>query len=938
MATLSPERWREISPYVDEALSMDTGQRSAWLAALRVGKPEIAVLMEKLLASYSAAAAEHFLEQPPVLPAEPSIAGQIIGAYKLIEPIGQGGMGSVWLAERSDGRFERRVAIKFLRFSVSAQGGVERFKREGKILGQLNHPNIAELIDAGIASTGEPYLVLEYVEGNPIDEYCDRHRLEVDARIRLFLEVLSAVAHAHASLIVHRDLKPSNVFVAGSGHVKLLDFGIAKLVDETGSSGPTLLTLEGGAALTPQFAAPEQITGGPVTTATDVYSLGVLLYLLLTGQNPAGASPHSAAELVKAIVDTTPIAASDAVLLFADSALVAERRSSARDRLVRQLRGDLDTILAKALKKSPAERYSSVTALAQDLQLYLRHEPISARPDSFAYRASKFVARNRLGVAVALLIVALSGIAIVAVEREARRAEYRFQQVQRLAHTVLFDLNPQIENLSGSTPARELLVKTSLEYLDSLAAESGNDPKLQLELATAYEKIGDVQGNARFSNLGHPQAALESYGKAVVIARKLGRSPDALQVLARTYTNMGTVQAAALGLRSRARENLLLATTVADTLPALTGSPNYELRVWTYGLLGDMDEKFDPVRARGPLQHAIDLAREWSQVDPDPTAKYFLSILTWEKADMLWETGDLTAARQTLFGSLAINTGLAAKDQNNGELARQEFGVYEELGTLLGDPDYFNFGDQPGAANWLQKGLSGKERLLAADPSNARASFDVSEVAADLAAVYRDSDPTRSEKLYRRSLALSNALLNSDPSNAETLHWQALEKIRFGKLLSRTGNHAEAAAQLSDALKIANALVERDPEDLSFRELLGIALNENGSNLMRTGSVSGASLNLQQSEQILEKLFGENPRNLMVLRDLADCHRTIGDLAAKSSNWVEAQREYQKSLNLWQRWPTIGTSSIYDQRQRESAVQLLRRVQNHPPIQTTAGN
>ena len=932
MATLTPERWLEISPYLDHALSLSPEDRDAWLDTVRAEKPEIVRLLETLLESHRVAAEQGFLEKAPPLPVDPSAAGQKVGPYTLVSPLGQGGMGSVWLAERNDGRFERQVAIKFLRFSLADRGGLERFKREGRILSQLAHPSIAELIDAGVTDKGEPYLVLEHVKGKPIDEYCDDKRLGVEARLRLFLEVTGAVAHAHASLTVHRDLKPSNVLVRDDGKVKLLDFGIAKLLqDEGGSAEATALTLQGGSALTPQFAAPEQVTGSPVTTATDVYGLGNLLYLLLTGSHTVPATTRSPAELVKAILETEVVPASVAVVSSDESVKIAESRATTIDRLARQLRSDLDTIVSKALKKKPSERYSSVTGFADDLRRYLANEPITARPDSIAYRTRKFIARNKLAVTLGSVAMAAAVIAVMAVQREARRAEYRFQQVQRLAHTVLFDLNPQIEDLAGATPARELLVKTSLEYLDSLAAESGNDAKLQLELATAYEKIGDVQGNARFSNLGHPEAALESYGKAVTIARKLGRSPDALRLLARTYTNMGTVQAAALGLRSRARENLLLATNVADSLPALTGNPNYELRVWTHGLLGDMDEKFDPARARGPLQQALDIAREWSQAEPIPTTKYFVSILTWERADMLWETGDLVAARNTLMDSLAMNRELAAQDPNNGEWTRQEYGVYEELGTLFGDPDYFNLGDQQAAANWLQKGLDGKERLLAADPSNARASFDVSEVAADLAAVYRDIDPGRSEKLYRQSLGLSEAMLKADPDNAETLHWQALERIRFAKLLARTRKHAEAASQLSSALKVANMLVSRDPEDLSFRDLLGEVLHETGSQLAQAGALSEASLNLQQAEQILAKLFGENPSNVMILRDLADCHRSEGDLAARRSNWPEAQREYQKSLDLWQRWPEIGTSSIYDQRQRQAAVKVLREANRHIP-------
>ena len=238
----------------------------------------------------------------------------MIGPYTLISVIGHGGMGSVWLAKRNDGRFDRQVAVKFLNIALVGHGGEERFKREGTILGRLSHPNIAELIDAGLSSTGTPYIVLEFVEGDHIDRYCDRHQLAIEARVQLFLSVISAVAHAHANLIVHRDLKPSNVLVSKDGTVKLLDFGIAKLLEGDAQDGSaTQLTVQGGRAMTPEYAAPEQITGAPVTTATDVYALGVLLYVLLTGQHPTGAATHSPAELVKAIVDTEPKRISDVV-------------------------------------------------------------------------------------------------------------------------------------------------------------------------------------------------------------------------------------------------------------------------------------------------------------------------------------------------------------------------------------------------------------------------------------------------------------------------------------------------------------------------------------------------------------------------------------------------------------------------------------------------
>jgi Tol biopolymer transport system component len=326
-----------------------------------------------------------------------------------MEQIGQGGMSSVWLAERNDARFERKVAVKFLKIALIGRTGEERFKREGIILGRLSHPNIADLIDAGVSHAGQPYLVLEHIEGDHIDSYCDRHKLGIDARIRLFLDVLDAIDHAHANLIVHRDLKPPNILVSHGGKVKVLDFGIAKLLDDEDSPGKALQTLE--AALTPEYAAPEQLTGAPATIATDVYALGVLLYLLLTGCHPAGAGPHSHPELVKAILDVEPARPSDIVAPARDAAVIAlrnaVRRATTCNGLRRMLRGDLDTIVAKALKKDPQERYASVSELEGDLRRYLNHERITARPDTIAYRIAKFIRRRRRSVTAALLATLL---------------------------------------------------------------------------------------------------------------------------------------------------------------------------------------------------------------------------------------------------------------------------------------------------------------------------------------------------------------------------------------------------------------------------------------------------------------------------------------------------------------------------------------------------
>jgi serine/threonine protein kinase/tetratricopeptide (TPR) repeat protein len=512
MATLSPERWLAISPYLDKALSLTERERGPWLELLRSEKPDVADLIAKLLQEHRAAAEEGFLEGQPPHPAESSGSGQNIGPYTLISLLGQGGMGSVWLAERSDGRFERRFAIKFLRFSLTTGSDAERFKREGKILGQLSHPHIAELIDAGITQNGEPYLVLEHVDGDPLDEYCDRHSLNIESRIKLFLDVLGAVAHAHASLIVHRDLKPSNVLVRNDGQVKLLDFGIAKLLaDDTGAAEATLLTLEAGTALTPQFAAPEQITAAPITTATDVYALGVLLYLLLTGCHPTGQRTSSAAALVKAIVDLEPPRITEAVS-NASSTEFADKRSTTSDKLKRQLRGDLETIVSKALKKNPAERYGSVNALAGDLERYLKHEPISARPDSFTYRAGRFVRRNRMAVsltALALIAVIAGTVGTLVQARTARRqrdqALHERDRARRIAEfTVgMFKVSDPGERVGNAVTARQVLDKASQDVAVSLA----KDPDLQAQMM-------HVMGKA-YSNLGLHQRAQSLFESSI---------------------------------------------------------------------------------------------------------------------------------------------------------------------------------------------------------------------------------------------------------------------------------------------------------------------------------------------------------------------------------------------------------------------------------------
>ena len=419
------ERWLRLSPRLDEGLALDAAGRAAWLGRLRREDAALAADVEAALAQHAALAVEGFLDEPPAPPPVATLAGLVAGAWTLRSPLGQGGMGTVWLADRSDGRFKGQAAVKLLNASLVGRDGEARFRREASILARLRHPHIAGLIDAGVSSLGQPYLVLEHVHGEHIDRHCETAGLDVAGRIRLFLQVLEAVAHAHAHLIVHRDIKPQNVLVDREGRARLLDFGIARLL-EPDPGEPATVTRAGESALTPEYAAPEQVTGGLVTTATDLYSLGVLLCVLLTGQHPSGSKRRTPAEWARVIADTEPKAA---------SVLAAQ---AAHGRFVPALRGDLDNIVAKALRKDPRERYPSAEAFAEDLRRHLRHEPVSARADTAAYRAVKFVRRHPLGTtaAAAALVAAVlftGGIAWQAREARRQRDEARVQMARATA-------------------------------------------------------------------------------------------------------------------------------------------------------------------------------------------------------------------------------------------------------------------------------------------------------------------------------------------------------------------------------------------------------------------------------------------------------------------------------------------------------------------------
>ncbi|HKO56515.1 MAG TPA: serine/threonine-protein kinase, partial [Thermoanaerobaculia bacterium] len=432
-----------------------------------------------------------------------------IGPYRVVRMLGEGGMGSVFLAARDDEQFEQRVAIKLVR---GGHAMLRRFRQERQILAALEHPNIARLLDGGATADGLPYLVMEYVEGTPIDAYCAG--LPIAQRLRLFLQLCDAVQYAHRNLVIHRDIKPANVLVTADGVPKLLDFGIAKLTSSVEPRADATVTR----LMTPDYASPEQLFGKPVTTATDVYSLGVLLFELLTGTRPFVGKARTG-----------------------DSE-VPRPSSVAR---VRGLRGDLDRILLMALEPDPLQRYGSVEKFADDIRAHLDGHPVSARGASFVYRATKFVRRNKLMAGAAAAAVIFATLSFAAIVREKRVAERRFEQVRTLARSMVFEIHDAIATIPGSTAARELLVRRALGYLDALAAEASENTPLQMELAGAYQRVGDVQGLPYNANLGDTPGALISYRKALAIAEQVrAREPEneaVLRLLADLHDRAGLV-------------------------------------------------------------------------------------------------------------------------------------------------------------------------------------------------------------------------------------------------------------------------------------------------------------------------------------------------------------------------------------------------------------
>ena len=519
MTTTDPARWADIKAVFEAAVDLPAAQREPLMAAAGLA-PELLAELRSLLAHHDDATSGHvFMAQPAAaqLGAGAARVGQRLGAWEIVRAIGAGGMGEVFEARRADGSYEGRAAVKLLKRGMDSAAVLQRFAQERQALARLSHPHIARLLDAGASDEGLPYFVLEYVDGRPIDEAV--RGLSIEQRLQLFLQLADAVAHAHRNLLVHRDLKPGNVLVDSEGQVKLLDFGIAKALDPLeGHDGNT--TVGGVRLYTPNYASPEQVRGEPVSTATDIYSLGVLLYQMLTGTRPTGRNATTPAEAARSVLEDPPTRPSR---LSADEAVDPQWLSTRK-----KLEGDLDNILLKVLEKAPERRYASVDAFQADVRAFLNGYPVSARAPSAAYVWAKFVGRNRVAVAAsaAAALALLGGLAVSAWQAEQARlardeAQARLVDIRSITRDLVFRFGDSVSYLPGGMKVKEELLQDALRSLDRLAQGRDRDPALMADVANTYARLAELQGSDQALSLAKPDAARDNAMKAVALATPL---------------------------------------------------------------------------------------------------------------------------------------------------------------------------------------------------------------------------------------------------------------------------------------------------------------------------------------------------------------------------------------------------------------------------------
>ncbi len=816
---MQAERWRRLEELYHAAMEQEESQRSAFLERSCAGDLALRAEVDSLIAyarqtggmidqSAAEVVAAAMAED---LGAEGGVtADKMIGAriaqYRIVEKLGVGGMGDVYRAVRADQQFEKEVAIKLVRQGLDTEFVYSRFRKERQILAGFEHENIARLLDGGTTEEGHPYFVMEFVEGQPIDEYCDDGKLGTDARIHLFQSVCSAVQYAHQRLVVHRDIKPSNILVTADGVAKLLDFGIAAILSPESDSPAADPTVTAQRMMTPQFASPEQLRNEAITTATDVYSLGVVLYTLLTGHLPYRLDTKSPYDLAHAICEVEPEKPSTAA---GHSEQMAERngetrritaeqvsrcRSTSPEKLRRALSGDLDQILLKALRKEPQRRYASAQDFAEDLRSYTLGLPVSARRDTFRYRSGKFIKRNKFSLAATAIFALVLLAAAVAIVREVRiarmqqaSAERRFETLRKLTNSLLFEFHDSIETLPGSTKARELVVRRALEYLDQIAAEAHNDPTTLRDLAAGYERIGKIIGAEHFAHLGGaaaPQQAEEFFEKALAIRLRLVEANpsdlslqlDRLRTLKNVETakfSLGDLDGALAFDQQRLKiEEQLVASHDSEDLRSETWQTLISLGITKVTVGDDGSAVGYEVRAlamsqtlleKNPaslrMRRRVAVSHDWLGKALMLEGKYPEAGGEFQKANTIWEQ-------------------LAANDPNNTDFQRFISTTHETWCACLAHAGLLSE-----ARPHCQKAIAIYESMMRSDKNNVQAVEDVASSYDAMGFVlYLMHSPQAAMVFERRANALYTDATARDPDSLENGVSHARALMMYGRI------------------------------------------------------------------------------------------------------------------------------------------------------------
>jgi non-specific serine/threonine protein kinase/serine/threonine-protein kinase len=801
--------WTDIERIFFGALDRPAQEREAWVKEAVAGDAGLEEEVRSLLRAHDESAAAE--------------APQPVGPYRLERILGRGGMGEVWLARRADQQYEKKVAIKLVRPGIGAGDLIERFLAERQILADLQHPNIATLLEGGVTQTGQPYLVMEYVEGTRLDEYCDGRRLSIPERLELFTKVCAAVNSAHQHMVIHRDLKPGNILVTAEGEPKLLDFGIAKVLKAPSGSTPggsMEQTVGGGLYLTPLYASPELLLGRTVTAASDVYSLGVILYELLCGMRPYDSSGEDPADLIYAAISREPERPSAAVerqpgITGASMAETVALRGTTADKLKRALQGDLDGIALRALAKTPEERYGSAEQLSSDIRRYLTGQPVSAVEGTRLYIARKFVRRHAAGAALAglLLISLLGGLAGTlwqahVAQGERANAESRFNDARQLANYVLFDLQDSIQKVPGAMPVQAELAGRTLQYLDRLAVAKGADRSLQMELGEGYLKLGDVLGqHGADDSLGDTTKALASYRKALALVEPLSREDAGnvrvQQTLARIYQQMGGT----LVFTAQPDDGIAMLRRAADTFEQLAAvNPSDLPRLIDAGAadqalgqhLSQKGGGFITLAGAGAaigfLQKAAGYFDAALKIDPSNSRTLQLLSATDEAIGKLESPQDPRKAVETYGKALALLRRLPPTEQETPDVRRRCAMMLVRVGWNQGQLQEFK--ESLASLNEARDVLDGQ---AAADPQNATAAFRQVDVYRSLGIVQGYAgNAAASEENLRRAVEILDRLVERDPLNTSN-------RVLRASLQGRIGNLAAAAGRIEEARRYAEA-------------------------------------------------------------------------------------------------------------------------------------